>query len=84
MMGSSLTILLYHGVDAGDTFQGTAAPRREEYILNQTLFEEHMDALAAQGYALLPLEQCVASRRAGDASDKTVVLTFDDGEESCY
>jgi len=75
-----VTILLYHGVDSGEGFYKCMEPRLKEYILSKNLFEEHMAYIHANGYKVCLLNECL-SRPAGD---KEVILTFDDGEKSCY
>lgn len=84
MSDDSFVILLYHGVDSGEAFSGNAAPRRREYILSQQLFEAHMGYLHQQGWRALLLEESLDHLAAGQTLQNVVVLTFDDGEASCY
>jgi len=84
MRGESVTILLYHGVDSGEASFGNAHPHRSEYILSQPRFEEHVGYLQARRWRVLPLHECAGRLAAGETLRNAVVLTFDDGEASCY
>jgi len=81
-MSRALILLLYHGVGADDHGARMAAahPRRAEYMLTQPQFEAHLTYLADSGLSVTRLEDVPQNA----PPMPTVVLTFDDGEASCY
>lgn len=62
-------VLMYHAVTK-------ARDRRfQRWVIPPTLLTEHLDALAQSGYRLVGMSEWAA----GDRTEPTVVLTFDDG-----
>lgn len=74
-------ILLYHGIDSGETWERRLDPTDREYVLSRERFEEHIAYLHRHRIPVLSLNECVERR---DDARVPVVLTFDDGDRSCY
>jgi peptidoglycan/xylan/chitin deacetylase (PgdA/CDA1 family) len=69
-------ILQYHFV-AEDTPRSTSVTPAE--------FAAHLDALAEDGFTVVPLDQLLAELRGGiDPPPRTVAITFDDGYRSVH
>jgi peptidoglycan/xylan/chitin deacetylase (PgdA/CDA1 family) len=75
------TILLYHGIDSGEPWERRLDSTDREYVLSRERFEQHIDLLATRRIPVLSLDECVDR---GDGARAPVVLTFDDGDRSCY
>jgi peptidoglycan/xylan/chitin deacetylase (PgdA/CDA1 family) len=84
MKADSFIVLLYHGVDSGEAFYRDMTSRQREYILKKALFERHMEYLHEKGFNVMKLDDCLMGAKDGVLPKDTVVLTFDDGEESCF
>jgi glycosyltransferase involved in cell wall biosynthesis/peptidoglycan/xylan/chitin deacetylase (PgdA/CDA1 family) len=70
-------ILAYHAVDWVDD------PVLGRYTVRPDMFEEHIDALRANGFTFVDVDQLLASLDRGTPlADRSVLLTFDDGYES--
>ena len=70
------TVLMYHRFGEADY------PSTNVTIAQ---FEEHLEVLASGAYTVLPLEDIVASLRAGEPlPDRTVAITIDDAYLSVY
>lgn len=83
MKKSYFTVLLYHGVDSGEDFYAGMNSHLKEYILTKELFENHIKYLYTNKFNVLSLDQCLEHMAAGAMPEKSVILTFDDGEKSC-
>lgn len=74
---SRATVLMYHSVSPNDS------NTRFRYFQTNThpnVFRSHMEYLAGNGYSVIPLEGVLEKDfLEGNASQKTVVITFDDG-----
>lgn len=69
-------ILLYHHVSTSSPSSTSVTPDR---------FEEHLEYLAQNDFAVLPLEEIVRALDGGHAlPPRAVALTFDDAYESVY
>jgi glycosyltransferase involved in cell wall biosynthesis/peptidoglycan/xylan/chitin deacetylase (PgdA/CDA1 family) len=70
-------ILAYHAIDRVDD------PLPGRYAVRPDTFEQHVEALRANGFTFVDTDQLVASLNGGAAlPDRSVLLTFDDGYES--
>jgi len=78
--GPNIPILMYHAVEEG------ASDPRPYYDTNVSpqVFARQMQQLRDGGYRAVSLEQALALLRAGDAGQKFVVITFDDGYRDFY
>ena len=75
------TILLYHGIDSGDVAERHLDATDREYVLQRDRFESHIAYLARERIPVASLRACLG----GEFGRRTpVVLSFDDGDESCY
>jgi peptidoglycan/xylan/chitin deacetylase (PgdA/CDA1 family) len=70
-------ILMYHGIHDTEFDIGNFDPL---YSVTETAFKQQMDYLNAKGYKVVLLSQISEC----DDVDKTVILTFDDGDKSNY
>lgn len=75
----NLTVLSYHEVV--DT-KNTLIP---QYAVTTDQFETHLDWLEKNGYHFVSVDQILAAQKGKKAlSEKSVLLTFDDGYQSFY
>lgn len=57
----------------------------QEYVLSRARFEQHVDYLARRSVPVCSLAECrAASFGRSDRAPLPAVLTFDDGDASCY
>jgi peptidoglycan/xylan/chitin deacetylase (PgdA/CDA1 family) len=72
---ATIPVLLYHSIAAD------APEEHRGWVTRPEVFVEHMDYLHDQGYQALTVTEYAAllSEPEFEASDKTVVITFDDG-----
>ncbi len=80
----TFTILLYHGVDSGEAWVRRMDGIDREYVLSRARFEEHIACLSDAGVPGASLDDCVLGTRSPAPGPAPVVLTFDDGDASCY
>ena len=78
--GPRIPILMYHGVRVG------SSARHPYYETNTspTRFAEQMKYLRDQGYQALNLGDAIRRLELGEAGNKHVVITFDDGLRNFY
>lgn len=78
-------ILLYHDIDSQEKPTEKVDLAARETVVRFEEFERHMAYLAAEDYQVLSVKQHLDRQRHGiKDSDKTIVLTFDDGHISNY
>ena len=70
-----LLILCYHGVSRSDEHLW-----RPALFMEPNLFADRMRLLAESGYNVLPLDEGISRLYSGSLPERSVVLTFDDGE----
>lgn len=75
MVDGSLPVLMYHGLHAGETDRGRFDP---VYSVTPDAFAAQLDWLAANGFRSTRLDG------AGAGADKSVVISFDDGDISNF
>ncbi|UCB56885.1 MAG: polysaccharide deacetylase family protein [Candidatus Omnitrophota bacterium] len=80
----TFTILLYHGVDAGEKFYEQRSNKEREYIITKAQFNNHLELFKRLGMQTPPLEQCLRQIQNNKFASRTLILSFDDGEESGY
>lgn len=68
-MTARALILTYHAIEPGP------AP----LCIDPALFAQHLDCLARSSVQVVTLDRLVRDLRAGELSDRSVALTFDDG-----
>jgi len=69
-------VLLYHHIDEGTPASTSTTPAR---------FEEHLDYIEQRGYTVMPLQDMIATLRAGGLiPDKALAITFDDAYHSVF
>ena len=74
--GHATVVLQYHHISDTTPASTSTSPER---------FEMHLDALAAQNFTIVPLQQMVDLLRSGrPLPDRTAAITFDDGYASIY
>jgi len=77
-------ILLYHGVDSGETWARVLDATDREYVLDRARFEQHIAFLAEKRIPVRSLDECVRADTPAAGGTPPVVLTFDDGDLSCF
>jgi len=78
-------VILYHGVDSGGRWDRAMTAVDQEYVLSRARFEQHLDYLARRSVPVCSLAECrTASFSESDGALVPAVLTFDDGDVSCY
>jgi len=78
-------VILYHGVDSGGRCDRAMTAVDQEYVLSRAPFEQHLDYLARRSVPVCSLAECrTASFCESDGALVPAVLTFDDGDVSCY
>lgn len=75
-----IPILMYHGIREGVS---TAHPYYETNT-SPILFAQHMRYLQDTGYQATDIDTAIRSIQQGDASQKCMVITFDDGYRDVY
>lgn len=73
LLSSRFKILAYHSI---------AQKSRDPFEVSAEMFQQQMQLLVDEGYSVMPLEQAWNDLRTGHISDKTLVITFDDGFRS--
>jgi peptidoglycan/xylan/chitin deacetylase (PgdA/CDA1 family) len=79
---SGVPVLLYHGLTTERSCD--AAVRDQKYWVPATRFREHLNAIRAGGYEARLLHELWASPNTLTGIDRSVVITFDDGNASDY
>jgi peptidoglycan/xylan/chitin deacetylase (PgdA/CDA1 family) len=80
-----VAVVLYHGVDSGEKWHRALSATDREYILSRRRFEEHMEYLARHDVPVTSLGKRQAEERHSRGHGRLpVILTFDDGDLSCY
>ena len=74
-----LLILCYHGVSLRDEHEWNP-----HLFMSPELFERRCQAIRRLGFPVAPLEQATRALRAGELTEPTVALTFDDGFYDFY
>lgn len=74
-----LLILCYHGFALDDEHLW-----RPLVYMQETMFEQRLEALKRGGYNVLPLGEALARVQSRDLPPRSVVLTFDDGGVDFY
>ena len=69
-----LLILAYHGVSTGDEHLWNGS-----MYLPVEMFRARLETIARSGCAVLPLDEAVTRLYANDLPDRSVAITFDDG-----
>lgn len=77
-------ILLYHGVDSGEAWERRLDATDREYVLSRARFEAHIDTLAGARIPVSSLDECLGTPDNTPNRPGPVVITFDDGDASCY
>jgi peptidoglycan/xylan/chitin deacetylase (PgdA/CDA1 family) len=77
-------ILLYHGVDSGETWSRVLDDTDREYVLDRARFEQHIAFLAERGIPVRSLDECLRADAPEKEGTRPVVITFDDGDVSCF
>src|SRR5262245_22366687 len=72
-----LQILCYHGFQVADE-----CAFRPRLFISARTFEERLDYLRRNGYAVLPFHEALERLNAGTLPDKAVAITIDDGFRS--
>lgn len=57
---------------------------RDPYEVTEQMFRKQMACLAEKGYRVLSLEDAIRDMVEGSITDKTIVLTFDDGFQTVW
>ena len=77
-----LPILMYHGVHS----KKYPHVYKDDHIwtIDIEVFERHMDLIHSSGCEVVLLDHFLGSALLPEKQNKMVILTFDDGHESCY
>jgi len=69
-----LLILAYHGVSTDDEHLWNGS-----MYMSPEMFRERLETIAKSGCAVLPLDEAITRLYANDLPDRSVAITFDDG-----
>jgi len=69
-----LLILAYHGISTDDQHLWNGS-----MYMSPEMFRERMETIAKSGCAVLPLDEAITRLYANDLPDRSVAITFDDG-----
>lgn len=77
---NEVLVLLYHNVT-----NSRSASQSDDLYVHIDDFRDQLDYIIENGYNVMTVEELYNLRRSGgDVPDRTLVLTFDDGDKSSY